>query len=257
VTEASVSIGVAGALGPGAIADIATAAEAAGFHALWVNETPGTDAIAAIVAAAAVTDRLVLATGVVPVDRRPAAEIIAAVRDLPQERLVLGIGSGGARVGALALVGDAVQRLRASTTARVMVGALGPRMRRLAAETADGPLLSWLTPARAAEQADEARATQRGTRVSLYVRTALEPAAAARLGTETAQYAGFPAYAANLQRLGIAATDTTLDDARFETGLPAYRGAVDEVVLRAITPGGTAPEIIGFVGLAAARIAAR
>ena len=79
---ASVSIGVAGALGPAAIASIAVAVEAAGFHALWVNDTPGADSLAAIGAAAAATDRLVLATGVVPVDRRPAAEILAAARDL-------------------------------------------------------------------------------------------------------------------------------------------------------------------------------
>lgn len=255
MTEASVSIGVAGSLGPAAIASIAAAVEAAGFHALWVNDTPGADSLAAIAAAAETTDRLALATGVVPVDRRPVDEIVAAVRDLPQERLVLGIGSGAARTGALALVGAAAARLRAGTRARVMVGALGPRMRQLAAEEADGPLLSWLTPARASDQAHDARSESRDAHVALYVRTALEPAAAERLARETAQYAGYPAYAANLQRLGILATDTTLDDRRFEAGLRSYRAAVDEVVLRAITPSGSADDIVRFVESAAARIA--
>ena len=74
---ARLSIGVAGSLGPERIARIAGAVEAAGFHALWVNDTPTGDALAAIAAAAEATDRLVLATGVLPVDRRPAAQIAA------------------------------------------------------------------------------------------------------------------------------------------------------------------------------------
>jgi alkanesulfonate monooxygenase SsuD/methylene tetrahydromethanopterin reductase-like flavin-dependent oxidoreductase (luciferase family) len=256
MTTASVSIGVAGALGPAAIARIATAVEAAGFHALWVNDTPGADSLAAIAAAAAVTDRLVLATGVVPVDRRSPAEILAAARDLPADRIVIGIGSGGTRTGAVALVHDAIGRLRGGTTARILVGSLGPRMRRLAAAEADGPLLSWLTPAIAAAQASEAHEERLLAHVTLYVRAAIEVAAADRLARETAQYASYPSYAANFARLGIDATATTLHPDSFDAGLEAYRAAVDEVVLRAITPGGTTDEAIAFVEAAAARMPA-
>lgn len=256
MTAATVSIGVAGALGPAAIARIAAEVEAAGFHALWVNDTPGADSLAALAAAAGTTERLGLATGVVPVDRRPVAEVVAAAAAIPSDRLTLGIGSGAARTGALALVADAVPRLREATGARILVGALGPRMRRLAATVADGALLSWLTPEVAAAQAAEARAEAPGARSVLYVRTALEPAAAGRLAKETALYGSFPAYAANLERLGIDGPRTTLDDARFETGLAAYRDAVDEVVLRAITPTGDADSIVAFVRAAAARLPA-
>jgi len=249
MTSGLVSLGVAGALGPDAIARIAPAAEAAGFHALWVNDTPGGDSLAALAAAAEVTRSLTLATGVIPLDRRPAGGIVEAVRGLPQDRVVLCVGSGGARAGALALVRDAAAELRAATSARILVGALGPRMRALAASDADGPLLSWLTPDIAAAQAAEARAA--GGAAVLYVRTAPEPDAQERLAGEAARYASYPNYAANFARLGIAAADTVLGPDAFAAGLARYRAAVDEVVLRAITPTDDVDAYLRFIAQAA------
>lgn len=248
---ALVSIGVAGALGPDAIARIAPEVEAAGLHALWVNDTPDGDALAALAAAARTTATLTLATGVVPVDRRPVAEIARAARHLPHDRLVLGIGSGHARAGALARVRDAVGQLRQHTRARVIVGALGPKMRTLAARDADGPLLSWLTPAAARMQAADAHREGGHAHVALYVRTALDPAARSRLEEETDRYAGFPNYAANFARLDIAAADTVLTPDGFATGIRDYRDAVDEVVLRAITPGDDVADYAAFIEQAA------
>lgn len=230
---ALVSVGVAGALGPATIASIAAAAEAAGFHALWVNDTPDGDSLAALAAAAETTSSLTLATGVVPVDRRPAAEIVRAAGGLPQDRLVLGVGSGTTTAGALRMVADAVTELRAGTRAQVLLGALGPRMRELAASVADGPLLSWLTPEVAAEQGAAAHASA-SARVALYVRTALEEAAVPALRMETERYASYPNYAANFARLGIDPHATVLAPDSAPGALAAYRAAVDEVVLRAI-----------------------
>lgn len=230
------SLGVAGTLGPAAIARIAASVEAAGFHALWVNDTPTGDALAALTAAAQMTRTLVLATGVLPLDRRSPSSITAVARGLPAERLVLGVGSGSARVGALELVRDGVRRLRADTGARVMVGALGPRMRRLASTESDGPLLSWLTPEAASDHAAAAHRAKSSAHVALYVRTTLAAAAEPRLDAETARYASYPAYAANFSRLDIAPGDTVLRPSSSETRLASYLGAVDEVVLRAITP---------------------
>jgi alkanesulfonate monooxygenase SsuD/methylene tetrahydromethanopterin reductase-like flavin-dependent oxidoreductase (luciferase family) len=254
-----VSIGVAGALGPEAIAEVARVAEECGFHALWVNDTPTGDALAGLGAAARVTERLVLATGVLPVDRWSADAIRSEMRDLalPEDRLVLGIGAGRARKGAVALVRDAALALRAGTTARVVIGGLGPRMRRLAASDADGPLLSWLTPAIAAEQAQEARTAAPGTRVTLYVRASLDAAGSARRDEEGARYGSVPAYAANFARLGITPRETVLplpgDDA-LAPGVAAYRAAVDEVVLRAV-PGRDEPDAyVAFVRDVAARL---
>lgn len=254
MAQASVSIGVAGVLGPSAIARIAAATEAAGFHALWVNDTPGGDALAGLAAAAEATTTLVLATGVLPLDRRPATKILDGIRELPADRLVLGVGSGGARTGALELVREGVAVLRASG-ARVQVGALGPRMRGLAASDSYGPLLSWLTPEAASVQASEARAVSADVHVSLYVRTAFDAAASDRLATEAARYAGYPAYAANFARLGIASNSTVIAPDSPGALLDRYRDAVDEVVLRAIPPGDTLADYLRFVAHAAERLA--
>jgi len=253
--SASVSIGIAAAAGAALAARIAPVVERAGFHALWVNDTPGADALEVLAAAARVTDRLVLATGVLPVDRRSPVEIVerVAALGLPVERLVLGIGSGsGGAVGALARVEDAATALRAGSAARVVVGALGPKMRRLGATTADGVLLSWLTPDAAHAQTREAHEAAATAHVTLYVRAATDAAAIGRLDAETERYAGYPSYAANFARLGISAADTVLRPDGFDAALAEYRAAADEVVLRAIVAGDTADDYLAFVEAAAA-----
>ncbi|GAA3202524.1 LLM class flavin-dependent oxidoreductase [Microbacterium terregens] len=247
----AVSLGIAASVGPELAGLLAPAVEAAGFHALWVNDTPGADAFPVLDAAARATSRLVLATGVLPVDRRPAATILGEVQagQLPQERLVLGVGSGQTTVGALDRVGAAVSELRDALSARIVVGALGPKMRRLAVEKSDGVLLSWLTPAIARAQAEEARAVAPRTHVALYVRTALDSDAHARLQVETARYAAVPAYAANFARQGVD-PDRTVWDAATEPGpdrLADYRTGVDEVILRAITAEDTLDAYLRFV----------
>ncbi|GAA5197007.1 LLM class flavin-dependent oxidoreductase [Microbacterium jejuense] len=252
--SAPVSLGIAAAAGVEVAALLAPAAERAGFHALWVNDTPGADAFEVLAAAAAVTDRLVLATGVLPVDRRTPESIVARVDalGLPVDRLVLGIGSGsGGAVGALARVRDAAAALRAGSDASVVVGALGPKMRRLGAGASDGVLLSWLTPEAARAQTDAAHEVSPAARAALYVRAATDPAALDRLQNEAARYAGYPSYAANFARLGIAAADTVLRPQGFAAELAAYREAADEVVLRAIVSGDDPADYLAFTASAA------
>ncbi|QCQ16555.1 LLM class flavin-dependent oxidoreductase [Microbacterium sp. RG1] len=251
VLPASLSLGLAGALGPDLVAALAPAAEEAGFATLWVNDTPSGDAVAALAAAATVTDRIGLATGVVPLDRREPDSLVAALQaaDLPAGRLTVGIGSGSAPSHQLALVERGIEALRAGVPgAQVVVGALGPRMRRLATSVADGQLLNWLTPDAAAAQREP------DSRTILYVRTALDAAALPRLLAEADAYAGYPAYAANFARLGFSARDTvisSLDDAERVT---AYRAAVDEVVLRVIVERDDPEHYLDFIRTAAALI---
>ncbi|MDQ1129182.1 LLM class flavin-dependent oxidoreductase [Microbacterium sp. SORGH_AS_0888] len=255
---ASVSLGIAGTLAPDLVAGIARAAEDAGLHALWVNDTPDGDALVRLAAAAAVTSRLGLSTGVLPLDRRPAASLPGEIGPaVPASRLTLGIGSGALRRGALACVADGIRTLRAAGGFRILVGALGPRMRRLGAEDADGVLLSWLTPGVAAAQAAEAREARAGAVAALYVRTAFDPDGGARLREEAARYGSYPQYAANFARLGIAPGDTVLtaDDGDVAAGLAAYREAVDEVVLRAIVAEETLPAYREFIDRAAQALA--
>jgi alkanesulfonate monooxygenase SsuD/methylene tetrahydromethanopterin reductase-like flavin-dependent oxidoreductase (luciferase family) len=254
MARANVSIGVAGTLGAETIGRLASAVETAGFGSLWINDGPGSDPVAALVAATAATERLTVATGVIPMDRRNAADLAAAVlsADLPQHRLRLGIGSGQARSGVLALVGEAVDVLHAELDAAILVGALGPKMRGLGAERADGVLLSWLPPAIAAEQAETAHAASADAHVALYVRTALRADAGSRLAGEAAQYSRYPAYAANFARLGITADQTVIVPEAAADRLARYRESVDEVVLRAIVAGDCLDDYLRFVDDAAA-----
>ncbi len=234
---AHLSIGIAATAGPDVARTAARAAEDAGLHALWVNDTPAAEALELLAAAAAVTDRLVLATGVLPVDRRPADEVAARVAalGLPVDRLMLGVGSGQLRRGALARVEADAARLREDPAAPVVVGALGPRMRSLGAERADGLLLSWLTPEIAARQAAEAHALSPRAHVALYARTAVDEDAVPRLRREAERYASFPAYTAHFARLGVDPGDTVITPDRLAGQVAEYRAGVDELVLRAMT----------------------
>lgn len=249
------SLGIAAAAGPALAERIAPAAEAAGLHALWVNDTPGHDALVVLRAAAGATERLVLATGVLPIDRRTLDGIVDAARHMPADRLVLGIGSGRLRHGAVAAVTDAAIALRERTGARVVVGALGPRMRRAGAAASDGLLLSWLSPRAAMEQAMQAHEGAPATHVALSVRTAVDEAAVAALEDETERYAGYPAYAANFARLGLSAADTVIRPGELNDRIAAYRAVVDEVVLRAITPSGGVDEHLRFIDAVAEAVA--
>ncbi|WP_139416028.1 LLM class flavin-dependent oxidoreductase [Agromyces laixinhei] len=238
-----VSIGLIGTTDASIVAALAPRIERLGFHALWLNDVPGGDSLAGLRVAAAETSTLRLATGVIPLDRRPVESLDLAAA--PAKRLSVGIGSGRAR-RSLALVGDGITALRAATEAEVIVGALGPRMRRLAAERADGALFNWLTPEAAASAVHELRdvAGDRPVRGILYVRTIVETAARPALEHEAARYDAVPAYAANFARLGTRAIDATVSSA---DELAAYDGAVDEIVLRAITPDGSLAELERFV----------
>jgi alkanesulfonate monooxygenase SsuD/methylene tetrahydromethanopterin reductase-like flavin-dependent oxidoreductase (luciferase family) len=240
--RAAVSIGLMGTTDAGVIRSLAPRLERLGFSSLWLNDVPGGDSLAGLRQAASVTEQLGLATGVIPIDRRPAADL--DLDGLPPERTTIGIGSGGAR-HPLALVEDGIATLRQATDASIVVGALGPRMRRLATERADGVLFNWLTPDAAAEAASELRAAAgaRDVRSVLYVRTIAEPDARPVLEQEAARYARIPSYAANFARLGIRSIDATLDHA---AGLRAY-DVVDEIVLRAVTVTGSLGELERFV----------
>jgi alkanesulfonate monooxygenase SsuD/methylene tetrahydromethanopterin reductase-like flavin-dependent oxidoreductase (luciferase family) len=261
IMRAALSIGLAGSTESSIIRSLAPRIERLGFAGLWVNDTPDGDSLAALRIAAAATQRLQLATGVIPLDRRPAASL--EFTGLPAERLTIGIGSGGAN-DALRLVREGIETIRRATDAAVVVGALGPRMRRLGARCADGVLLSWLTPdaARAAmadlrrdAQVSNARdrdaqgrdAPRPDPRGILYARTIVDEAARPALEREAGRYDGYPAYAANFDRIGARAIDTTIDGRE----RLAEIDVVDEIVLRAVTPTGSLDELEHFVEEAA------
>ncbi|WP_119696832.1 LLM class flavin-dependent oxidoreductase [Microbacterium halotolerans] len=252
---AHISLGIAGALGTEKAAALAPRLEAAGFRSLWINETPGVNALEVAAAAVRETDELRVATGVIPVDRRPASALLDDIArlELPEDRLTLGIGAGQTRRGALDLVSASLEALRAGTGARLAVGALGPKMRALAASRADGAVLSWLTPEAAGVQTREFHDINQAGSAVLYARANAHPDARNRLEDEADRYASFPAYERHFARLGFGARDTVLPspaDADIAPRLAEYAAAVDEVVLRAITPTDALDEYLAFLPFA-------
>ncbi|MDJ0333917.1 N5,N10-methylene tetrahydromethanopterin reductase [Salinibacterium sp. G-O1] len=233
------SIGLPGALDHTIVAHLAPVIESLGFRGLWLNDTPDGDALAGLEVAAIGTSTLKLGTGVIPLDRRGPNEIVGAMRGLPQERLSIGVGSGSAR-HPLGVVARGVRELTERSEASIVVGALGPRMRRMGAEAAGGVLFNWLTPAAAADATAELRRDARGrdVRAVLYVRTAMTEDARGALHAEADRYSSYPAYAANFERIGATAKDTTIDGSvpgELAARVAEYAPHVDEVVLRAIT----------------------
>jgi len=230
-------------------------AEALGYTSFWVNHPGSTDGLAALAQAAGVTTRVALGVGVIPLHTRGPASIVEGARStrLPLDRLLLGIGSPNPR--SLERVRDGVAEIRKSLQTRIVVAALGPRMCRLAGEIADGVLFNWLTPEYARRSAELVRegaaAAKRKTPTTYaYVRLAMGPAGIARLGDEGGRYAGIPAYAAHFERMGVKPVDTAIagqTPADIRAGLTKWKGAVDEIVLRAITGQDTVDETLTLV----------
>jgi alkanesulfonate monooxygenase SsuD/methylene tetrahydromethanopterin reductase-like flavin-dependent oxidoreductase (luciferase family) len=230
-------------------------AEGLGYTSFWVNHPGKTDGLAALAQAAGETRRIELGIGVIPLHTRPPESIVEGVRAnaLPVDRLLLGVGSPNP--GALARVRAGVAALRPSLPVRLVVAALGPQMCRLAGEIADGVLFNWLTPEyarRAAEwvRAGAAAARRPPPKLFAYVRVAVGPAAGDRLGDEGVRYAAIPAYAAHFARMGVKPADTAIAVQRPEAvgpALGAWRGVVDEVVIRAITGTDTVPEHLALL----------
>jgi len=240
---------------PDIIRTSAREAEARGYRSFWVNHPGPVDGLGSLAHAAAETRSLDLGVGVIPLHTRGPASIVEGVgsHGLAPGRLLLGVGSPNPE--ALKRVRDGVAALRAKLSTRVIVAALGPKMCHLAGEVADGVLFNWLTPEHARRSAELVRAgaaaaKRPAPRLYAYVRVALGPAAAARLADEGGRYDAIPAYHAHFVRMGVKPVDTaiaaTSPDA-IKTALRAWQGAVDEVVVRAITAKDTGEDHLALV----------
>jgi alkanesulfonate monooxygenase SsuD/methylene tetrahydromethanopterin reductase-like flavin-dependent oxidoreductase (luciferase family) len=234
-------------------------AERLGFASFWVNHPGSTDGLAALAHAARETRRVELGIGVIPLHTRGPESIVEGVKAnaLALDRLLLGVGSPNPE--ALKRVRAGVAELRAKLSTRLVVAALGPQMCRLAGEVADGVLFNWLTPEYARRSAERVRegaaaARRQPPKLYAYVRVALGPAAVDRLQEEAARYAAVPAYAANFARMGLKPVETAIaaqtPDA-VQRGLAQWHGAVDDIIIRAITAKDTVDEHLVLVRAAA------
>lgn len=247
------------ATAPDVIRSCAREAETLGYTSFWVNHPGQTDGLAALAGAAMETRRVMLGVGVIPLHTRGPEAIVQGVgaTALPLDRLLLGVGSPNP--GSLKRVRDGVAALRARLQTQIVVAALGPKMCRLAGEVADGVLFNWLTPEYARRSAELVRegaaaAKRQAPRLFAYTRVAVGPAAHVRLEEEAARYGAIPAYAANFARMGVTPMDTAIAVPTGEALAPvlaAWHGAVDELVLRAITAKDTVEENLALVRAAA------
>lgn len=230
-------------------------AEALGYTSFWVNHPGSFDGLGALAIAAGPTRRLELGIGVIPLHTRGPESIVQGVRThkLPLDRLLLGVGSPNPE--ALKRVRDGIATLRGQVQTRLIVAALGPKMCALAGEVADGVLLNWVTPDYARRSADLVRAAaskagRQAPKVFAYVRLAMGAAAAAKLQEEADRYGAIPAYAANFARIGVKPVETAIvadTPPAVAKALAQWRGAVDEVVLRAITAADTVEDNLALV----------
>jgi len=248
------------------VAVIAREGESLGYEAVFLPETGTRDTLATLAALCAETTTLRLGTGVIPMGARTArlATMAAAtVQERSQGRLVLGVGTGGSRPGALdrlrAYVAEisellAESPLPFSEPAPIWIAALGPRATRLAGEIADGVILNWCTPDRVAEARDAIR-TAAGdagrdpdsVTISVYVRAAFSDRADEALLGAAAEYASYSAYARQFEAMGVEPSAEVVVEAVCLRGDPdeakerleAYRdaGADLPVVYPVLAPG--------------------
>ena len=166
-----------------ALVDLARHAEALDLNELWVgDEGPGREPFAVLAAAAAVTERIRLATGITnPYVRHPGvtAASMLTIHELSGGRAILGVGAGGqmslspfglhasqpvARVREFLCIARAaatgtqapgyspsdvaVTAAAAGAPLPLFVGARGPQLNRLASEQADGAFVAGMPPFR-------------------------------------------------------------------------------------------------------------
>ncbi len=161
-------------------------AEARGYHTAWTGEASGADAITLSALVLGGTERLRMATGVLPVQTRTPVLLgltAATLNRAAPGRFALGLGLSSRTVvegwnglrfsPALAQIREAVTIIRAVASGervnfegtfyrvknfrmtapppaqppRIVLAALGPEMLELAGEIADGVLLNWIPPA--------------------------------------------------------------------------------------------------------------
>ena len=184
------------------LVDLARHVEDLGLDELWVgDEGPARDPFAVLAAAAVVTNRIRLATGITnPYVRHPgvAAASMLTIHELSGGRAVLGVGAGGRMslspfglrasrpvervrefidVARAAATGTpaagyspsdvAVTDAAAGAPLPVFVGARGPRLNRLASERADGAFVAGMPPFRYPDVIGWAR-SQRPIDIALY-----------------------------------------------------------------------------------------
>jgi alkanesulfonate monooxygenase SsuD/methylene tetrahydromethanopterin reductase-like flavin-dependent oxidoreductase (luciferase family) len=219
--------------------------ERLGFSTIWSNDLPHASGLATAEYIAGATSAIRIAVGVLPCDRNLPPQVAMEIRKLalPLDRLVVGIGAGSSK-NPIQAVRDSVDQLRDDfgPTLTIGVGAMGPKMCRLAGEVADLVLLNWMTPERVAwaRRRIQAGSTRAGRgqppEVAGYVRTAMGKGAIERIRSEAQRYYAMPAYRRHFDAMGeqLRSVGINADDEDLPSRLTEYGEVLDEVVIRAL-----------------------
>jgi alkanesulfonate monooxygenase SsuD/methylene tetrahydromethanopterin reductase-like flavin-dependent oxidoreductase (luciferase family) len=237
-------LGITAGLDAGLARELAARCEGLGYHSLWSNDEPTARGLDTLAEFSAVTARMQLGVGVLPLHRYTPAWIAAEIDRLGLDpaRLWLGIGSG-----ALSWQVDPLRRAVAELrtllpeATRIMVAAMRPRLCRLGGAIADGVLLNWMLPDQAARAREWVRegAAERGRPapvVASYVRVAVGAGAAQRVRAEEGRYRTineghrrhFAAMDVPVGAVGIAASER----AEVVQAFAAYHTALDLPIVR-------------------------
>lgn len=286
-------VGFIRGLRPGEVVDCIVRAESLGYHSAWVAEGHGGDHFALLAAAALRTDRILLGTAVTSAYVRSAPTIAmaaATVDALSDGRFILGLGSshrvqvvgehGLPYSRPLATIRETVDVARAlwrdgevayqgDTLALegfdlwfppqrpqipIYLGALNPKMLRLAGEIADGIILTRATldHVRSAivdveRGRDDAGRVPGAIEIAALLQCAIAPdgmAARDRLRPGLAMYAArFPRYRAVMERAGFAEEVVRLREAWANLGPDAAAALVSDGLVDAISLAGSADDV--------------
>jgi probable F420-dependent oxidoreductase len=214
--------------------DQAVGLEQAGFSTIWITGGP-LDNLGQLAAAVATTKRARVASGILPVFKFPADEVIAFHQELEAShpgRFVLGLG-GAHSADPFATLNEYLDRLDAAgipASARLMAG-LGPRMIDLARERASGVFPVLVTP----EYVRQVRARlgdDKTLAVEQIVAVETDPERARALARQPLGFLGrAPFYQASFHRQGFNDDEIASLDDRLVDSLVAW-GDADAVAAR-------------------------
>lgn len=123
-----------------AVAEEARRAEDLGYATLWRSGV-----LPMVAAAVRATSAIPVGTGIIPVSRVPAADVIALHGELPPDRFRVGLG-GAQGPTPLAAMRSYLDELDAAAAAADVLAALGPNMLALARDRAGGAYPFLVTP---------------------------------------------------------------------------------------------------------------
>jgi probable F420-dependent oxidoreductase len=217
--------------------DTAVELERLGYSTIWLTGGP-MSSLSQVTDVVRATSSSRIGTGIIPVDRFPAEDVVALYQDLERTdpgRFVVGLG-GAHGANPLTTLNAYLDRLDGAVPQdRRVMAALGPRMLELARNRSAGAFPVLITP----EYAQRARATL-GAEATLAVEQlvvlATDPEHARTIARRPMGFLGqVPAYQASFRRMGFAQADVTgLSDALVDAvvvwgGVDAIATRVDEL----------------------------